>query len=287
MFLEIADAGILSNENLFLIILGLVWIIGAVLQDLRRREVDNIWNFSLIAFALGYRSVVSVYTFDPWFLLNGLIGFGIFLILGNLFYYSRIFAGGDTKLLIALGPVLTLSFDWIVNLKIYALFTLGFLLGGSIYVFIWALVLAGLKFGEFRKEFVKQWGRGKLVYNVFLGVGLVVLLFSFFIGLEIALISLIFLLFPVLFVFAKAVEECCMVRDVSVDKITVGDWLYEDVYIKGKRIKAHWEGVSSGDLKLIQEKYRRKIKVKYGVPFTPGFLIGLLVVLWFGGFKVF
>ena len=45
----------LVNENLFLIILGLVWIIGAVLQDLKRREVDNLWNFSLIFFALAYR----------------------------------------------------------------------------------------------------------------------------------------------------------------------------------------------------------------------------------------
>ena len=41
---------ILLSENLFLIVLGFVWIIGAVLQDLRRKEVDNLWNFSLIGF---------------------------------------------------------------------------------------------------------------------------------------------------------------------------------------------------------------------------------------------
>ena len=46
----------------------------------------NFVNFSLIAVALGYRAIVSVSTDNYWFLLNGLIGFVIFLILGNLFY---------------------------------------------------------------------------------------------------------------------------------------------------------------------------------------------------------
>ena len=55
---------LIFNENLFLIILGIVWIIGAVLQDLKRREVDNLWNFSLIVFALGYRAFVSVWLSD-------------------------------------------------------------------------------------------------------------------------------------------------------------------------------------------------------------------------------
>ena len=52
---------IINSENLFLILLALVWIIGAVLQDLRRREVDNVWNFSLIGFALAYRFAGSVF----------------------------------------------------------------------------------------------------------------------------------------------------------------------------------------------------------------------------------
>ena len=71
---------IVSNENLFLILLAVVWIIGAILQDLKRREVDNIWNFSLIAFALVYRFSVSVFNGNYMFFLNGLIGLLIFLV---------------------------------------------------------------------------------------------------------------------------------------------------------------------------------------------------------------
>src|SRR3990167_3132221 len=122
---------ILVNENWFLIAIGLVWIIGAVMQDLRRREVDNIWNFSLIGVALAYRGAVSVFGSNYWFVLNGLIGLSVFLLLGNLFYYSRLFAGGDAKLLIALGVVLPLSYDWVVNFKIFGFFVLIFMLGGS------------------------------------------------------------------------------------------------------------------------------------------------------------
>jgi len=50
---------ILAVENWFLIIIGLIWIVVAVMQDFKRREVDNIWNFSLIGIALAYRAGIS------------------------------------------------------------------------------------------------------------------------------------------------------------------------------------------------------------------------------------
>ena len=52
---------ITDTENIFLLVIAFIWIIGAILQDLRRREVDNIWNFSLIGFALDYSCAFSVY----------------------------------------------------------------------------------------------------------------------------------------------------------------------------------------------------------------------------------
>lgn len=78
----------------FLFGLALVWIIFAVIYDLKKREVPNWLNFSLIAFALAYRAFYSSYASDWMFLVFGLAGFGMFLILGNLFYYSHLFAGG-------------------------------------------------------------------------------------------------------------------------------------------------------------------------------------------------
>jgi len=271
---------ILTNENLFLIVLGVVWIVGAILQDLHRREVDNVWNFSLIAIALGYRAAVSIFVWDYWFFLNGLIGFGIFLILGNLFYYSRIFAGGDTKLVIALGTVLPLSYDWMVNFKIFGLFILLFLFGGAIYVFIWSLVLTIFNYKSFKKEYARQFKRYRKIFLISVLFVVFWIFSSYFVGMEFVYIGFIFLLFPILFSYSKAVEECCMVKRVYPKDLTEGDWLAEDVFIGGKRIRANWNGVSRSELKLIQEKYRRKILVKYGVPFTPAFLVGLLGVIF-------
>lgn len=279
---------ILNPENLFLIILALVWIVGAVIQDLHRREVDYIWNFSLVAFAIFYRLAVSVFTGNYVFVLNGIFGFLLLFILGTFFYYSRIFAGGDAYLLGALGAILPLSYDWIINLKLMGLFILLFLITGAIYVFIWALMISFMNWNAFSKEFKKQW---KSYSNLFLMFFVLVLLWIFSAILvnriEITLIGIVVLLFPVLFIFGKAVEESCMTKLISPSELTVGDWLYEDIHVAGKKIKSTWEGVSEDDLKLIQKKCKKNILVKYGIPFTPAFLFGFLLLLllaWRGFF---
>jgi len=275
--------GLINYGNLFLIFLGLVWIIGAVLQDMRRREVDNLWNFSLIGFALAYRLAVSVFTGNLWFILNGIIGFIIFFILGNLFYYSRLFAGGDTKLLMALGVILPLSYSWVVNIKIFGYFHLLFLIGGSIYALIYSFCLVFTNSKRFNQEFKKQWKFYKKIFFIALIFAFVWTLIAFFISkIGFVLIGLVILLFPILFIFAKAIEESCMIRKVSPHKVTEGDWLYKDILIKGKKIKSDWQGVSKKELKMIRT-HNKEVFIKYGIPFTPSFLFGfvcLLFLMW-------
>jgi len=271
--------GLINNENLFLIVLGLVWIVGAVVQDLRRREVDNLWNFSLIFFALAYRVCVSIFSGNYWFVLNGLIGLVVFFVLGNLFYYLRVFAGGDAKLLMALGAVLPLSYNWIINLKIFGFFILLFLVTGSFYALIYAVCLVFQNFKKFSKEFRAQCVLHKKMFLMALIFALLWVVFSFFINqFGFILIGLVILLFPVLFVFAKAVEESCMVKNLKPSEVTEGDWLYRDIVVGGKKVKSNWEGVSRRKLSLIR-KSRKKILVKQGIPFTPAFLFGFLVLL--------
>ncbi len=275
---------LLIDENLFLIILAIIWITGAILQDLKRREVDNVWNFSLIAFALSYRFALSIFINDYRFFINGVIGFIIFLGLGNLFYYSRLFAGGDAKLLIALGTILPLSYSWLVNIKIFSIFTISFILGGSIYVFIWSIFLVFINYENFKKEFSKQFKNYSAILLISLPFFLIGILASF-INLIFLLVS-IFSLFPVFFIYSKSVEESCLVKKIDVKDLTEGDWLYEDIYVKGKKIEKNWNGVSKEELELIRKKYRRKILVKYGVPFTPSFLIGFLFLLFFSRYNL-
>jgi len=275
-----------SEPNLFLFGFGIFWIIGAILQDLHRREVDNVWNFSLIGIALAYRLAMSIFMGDYLFFLMGLFGLGAGLILGNLFYYLRLFAGGDAKLLIALSVVLPLSSHLRINLEIFGWFILLFLIGGSLYVLVWSLFLVAFNFKRFCREVKTQTRAHVSLFISSLIVVVVWVVFSFFFFKSLLLIGFIFLLFPILFVFAKGVEESCMVKAVAPQNLTEGEWLYEDIFVGGKKIAARWEGVSKRELALIKEKYRRKILIKQGIPFTPGFLIGFLglVALDFFGF---
>ena len=108
--------------DLFLLILGLIWLIVASIQDIKKREVANWLSFSLIAFALVYRAFYSVLFFDLWFFLYGLIGLILFVGLAYAFYYARIFAGGDAKLLMGLGAILGFATSLRENLIIFCVF---------------------------------------------------------------------------------------------------------------------------------------------------------------------
>ena len=78
-----------------------------------------------------------------------------------------------------------------------------------------------------------------------------------------------------LYIYAKAVDAVCMVREVSVNKLTEGDWLYEDVFINGKKIKATWDGLLTEDIVLLK-KCKKTVLVRYGIQFAPVFLISFL-----------
>ena len=272
---------LIFNENLFLIILGIIWIIGAILQDFKRREVDNIWNFSLIIFALVYRLLVAIFISDWSYFFNGLIGLGIFFVLSNIFYYGRLFAGGDSSLLFALGPILTLSSNWILNFKIYGGFIFLFLVLGSIYSLIYSFVLALITWKFFKKEFKKNILKFKTMIFFALGFSIIwALSFYLFSEFIFSLLGILVLIFPFLFIYAKSIENCCMIKLVSPNQVTEGDWLNRDIKIGKRVIRANWEGISRKDLIFLQRNYRKKVWVKYGVPFTPSFLFGLIGLIW-------
>ncbi len=92
-------------------------------------------------------------------------------------------------------------------------------------------------------------------------------------------------IFPCFYVYAKAVDEACMVKNVKASKLTEGDWLYQDVKINKKLIKANWEGLSLDDIKVLQKK-SKSVLVRYGIPFVPVFLISflILVFIYFWGY---
>jgi 5-bromo-4-chloroindolyl phosphate hydrolysis protein len=87
-------------------------------------------------------------------------------------------------------------------------------------------------------------------------------------------------LLPVFYIYAKAIDESCMVKKIRVNKLTEGDWLYQDKKIGKKIIKANWDGLTKKDIKLLKKNFK-EIKIKQGIPFTPVFLISFLILVLF------
>lgn len=274
-------------EVIFLWLVALAFIIFAVVQDIKTREIANWLNFSLIIFALGFRFFYSLFSGDNFsFFYNGLIGFGIFFLIGNLFYYSRLFAGGDAKLMIALGTILPFSTGFFYNIQNFLNFIFLFLLSGFVYTIFVSIFLCVKNFKIFRKEFIRQFKKNKkLFYFSLLGFVLFSLM-SILSFLFLFLGILIFFSF-ILYLYAKAIDECCMVKIISSEKLREGDWLYSNIKIGNKLIKANWDGLSKKEIREIMRTHK-KVKIREGVVFSPVFLIAFIlwVISFFAGFNL-
>ncbi len=265
-------------EVIFLFALALIWIIFATVQDLRKREIANWVSFSLIIFALGFRFFYSLFSSAGFnFFYQGVLGLGIFFVIGNLLYYGRLFAGGDAKLMIALGAILPFSQSFSVNLNIFLLFLFVFLIIGAVYSLIISLTLSIKNFSKFRKEFGKIFGKNKKLIYIPMFLGLVLMVAGF--NTLIFYLGIIIFILPYLYIYTKAVDEACMIKRIKTSLLSEGDWLYRDVRVGRKTIKATWAGLNKKEIKLIQRN-KKFVKIRQGIPFTPVFLISFLIFFY-------
>jgi len=263
-------------EVIFLWILALAYITFAVVQDIRTREIANWISFSLIVFALGFRFFYSLFQGDNFsFFYNGAIGLGIFLVLGNILYYGKVFAGGDAKLMIALGTILPSSPQILSNFKIFLNFIAIFLFIGFFYILLSSGVLCLKHFKAFRKEFSEQLRKNKTAMLLMVLFSILLLCLGFLENLFLILGALIFFS-SYLYLYSKAVDEACMIKKIKSKYLREGDWLYSDLRLKDRKLKAKWEGVSSKDIEEIKKKYK-EVKIRQGIAFSPVFLISFIM----------
>lgn len=273
-------------ENLFLIILGLVWISFAVVQDLRKREIANWLNFSLAIFALGFRFFCSLFSQDGFSLfLQGVVGFGVFFLIGNILYYGKVFAGGDAKLMISLGAVIPFSEVFLTNINSVLVFLLFFLVSGAVYGVIIGIYLGVKNRKRFWKEFSGQFKKNKRIFYLLTFFSIVLLLFSL---MEVIFLYLGILLFisPYVYFSAKSIDEACMVKNIRTRDLTEGDWLYHNIRIGKRFIEARWSGVSKEEIEFLKKK-RKDVLIRQGIPFSPVFLISYLALIYIIVFRNF
>jgi len=267
-------------EVIFLYVLGLLWIGFATIQDLKTKEIANWLIFSLIIFALGFRFFFSLFNdFGFSFFYQGLIGLGIFFVIGSLFYYTKLFAGGDAKLMVALGPILGFYSGFTSNLRVFVTFIVLFLFAGAAYGLIYSFYLSYKNFKAVKKEFKKtlKSNKRKGYYLNFLGVLLIVL--GIFNKAFLPLGVFVFIL-PYFYMYAKSVDKATMVKKMKVSQLREGDWLFKDLKVGSKIIKATWEGLDKKEIDLIRKKHK-SIWIRDGIAFSPAFLISFLVLAKF------
>jgi len=267
------------QEYYFLFGLALVWICFAVVQDWRTREISNWLNFSLLAFALTYKGFYALLFNRFDFFLLGVGGALFFTALAYVLYYGKAFAGGDAKLLTALGAVLPFR-----NTGDYLTLGIGFVfvlfLVGAVYSLIYSLVIVAKQ----PKKFVNFFKKELKSYNLLIWVSLAVLIFLFIVlnifmksGFGLIIIALFIL--PFLYAYARAFEKACMIKLVSPGQLTEGDWLEKDVHLSRSVISRSVHGLNSRDIDLLK-KARKKVWIKEGIPFSPAFLLAFIIMVY-------
>ncbi len=271
----------------FFLVISLLWLIFATVTDIKKREVPDWLSYSLIGIGLGTRLIYSLMYNEYSFILYGLAGLFICLLFGNLMYYTKQWGGGDAKLLMGLGALFA---DYRI---IYASFNIPFLLiliiniffAGSIYGIIYSAYLAIKNKDKFMKKWRERKQHGLLLAGAF-GILMAIVSYFLFDGFYqiFGIVSgLLFIVLYFLIIFIKIVEDTCMYKQRSLDKLIEGDWLVKDVLIKGKLIvKVRGLGLTKKDIQILKKYKVKSLLIKDGIPFVPGFLIGLIITIIIG-----
>lgn len=278
----------------FTISIILVALIIGSITDLKKREVADWLNYSLIALGVGINLIYSLINWNFIPILESFAGLTLFFLLALLLFYTGQWGGGDSKMIIGLAAMIGLSFTispspFLINFILYSF------LCGAVYGIIWSMVLAIKNWESFKKnvDLILNKKELKLIRTVaILFVMGLILLGIFSKAPFIRLFSFFFSVFIIFFfyvgVFMKAIENGCMIVNMKIEDLTEGEWIFEDVVIKGKTICGPKDlGIEKPQIEELM-KYKAKgliktVKVKVGIPFVPCFLMGFLMALLLGG----
>ncbi|MBI2148212.1 prepilin peptidase [Candidatus Woesearchaeota archaeon] len=274
----------------FLVIVALIWITFATITDIKKREVPDWLNYSLIAIGLGSRLIYSLITGKYSYILYGLLGAAIFFGIANFMYYTKQWGGGDGKLLIGLGAMFgnyetTSLFNPIIKLPFLATLIINIIIAGTVYGLLYAAYLGSKNSKNFFKEFKKQNFKHFRIIIPIIILSIVVFYFildrNIFIPLSLLLLVLVSAI--LLIQIIKVIEDISLYKMIDVKKLVEGDWLASDVIKNNKIIcKVRNIGLTKEDIIGLKKNKINKVLVKEGIPFIPGFLFGFIISIVFG-----
>lgn len=288
-------ASILSSENFANIFLSLGLLLVFLLGFFFLLKNQRPWLEYAVAI-----SFFVVWWFARRFNLDYLSGvfliFGIFIILSNIMYYTKISGGADAKILLALAVVFSstpvfLNQSYNLYIPIFSSFVfssspfifdffVNSLFVGFVFGLVFSIASAFKNKKPFQKSLKKNNQRFFVFKLVFLIVGVIFFILSFFED-NLLLLAIFLFITPYLIVFVYAVQESCMTKLKSWEELTEGDWLAKNVRIGNKVLKKTADGLTKNDISLIKKSGKR-VPVLDGMPFVPVFLISVIICLIFG-----
>jgi len=284
--------------DIILLSIAFVALVIGTITDIKTREVPDWVNFSLIFAGLGLRLIYSAAMSDWRYLLHGIAGFGAFVALGYLMFYTGQWGGGDSKMMMGLGALMGLKFE-LNPVPLLLVFLFNVLLVGAVYGIVYSLVLAAKNWKKFVRNFKDTLGSRQMVrlrkmkFAILIVLAAIVILLLKKINIDflsicvLAALAMFAYLSIYLIIFIKAVENAAMFKLIPPEKLTEGDWIAKDVVVDGKKIVGPKDlGIDREQIKqLIALKKKgkvKKVKVKYGIPFVPSFLAAFVLSLLFG-----
>jgi Flp pilus assembly protein protease CpaA len=261
------------NDFIFLLIVAFFGTLFAIFQDLKYKEIANWVCFSLISFGLFFKLIYSFEESNLYFLWINFCGFILFVLAAYSFYYLKVFAGGDAKLLMGFGALIPFdSFENVLVITILFLFSL--FLGGAIWSLAYSLKYSVGNYKRFILDFKKIFRRYKILFFVIA----LFLMFSVY-NFNLFVSALFILFFFLIFVYTKSIDlQLYVLR--KPNELVEGDWLVENIKVGNRVIKKTVDGLSAKDIDLLK-KYKRSIIIKDGIPFSPAFMISLIMVFFY------
>jgi len=278
--------------DILIVIIILLYLIFASISDIKTREVPDYLSYSLIIIVSVLKVLDAITKKDVTIILYSFMGFTIFYVFSLLMYYSRQWGGGDAKLLISLGiafpvyPESLLNFlNPNLNLPFLLILAINLLIFGSIYSFVYIFSIIIKDKNKFKKM--------KITINRYLLIiPILFIITSLFIPSPFKLISLfmafISLIYPYLLALIQKIEKICMLKKISLSKLTEGDWIPKDIYYKNRLIyKKNSPGITKKQIELLKKFKFKTVTVKYGIPFVPSFLLSVFFSLLLGNILPF
>lgn len=251
--------------------------------DFKVREVPDWISYGLIFTGLGLRAIFSLAYLEWSYIIEGLAGFGIFLALALVMFYAGQWGGGDAKVLMGLGALIGVQFT-------FNTFLVGFfvntLIAGAIFGLVFSIVLAMKHKQAFAKKAQDLYlakTKHKYLAWAISGVFLVMAFIIPELRISFVLFAMLSFITFYLFVFIKAIEEAAMIKQVSPKQLTEGDWIVNDIIVKGKRICGPKDlGIEKAQIEQLIKLKVKSITIKEGIPFVPSFLLGFIVTMVWG-----